>query len=493
MLRWLRLAGMEGRVAAVLDERRLLLEGADGRGLSLELDGIERACHQHVPLVPRWMLMLSAVGLWLGLRVLATNTGVWVAAASLGVVTLWIIGRRPVLRIDSRQGDRHLVLGPHDRLLRLKLLLDRLRDGDSLAEAREALELSGAAPWPASGGLVPTVSDEAALRQALDPRDLPTSWAAVDRAPFTRPVVEADARPSEGLALPPFGTPPAWAEATVAQEAEQWLAEHDAAGVHPGHEPHASTWQTTTPEATVVPPHIARAVRALREERGEALPPVRTWQHAGPRTAPPQAAAPDEHAFDDVRWGVASEAAVDDDGRPIMADDDWSNEATLPPDAAPLVDAELVDEEPTPEPSLVAAARQTSAAGRPEPSVSTTLADEASHPLDAFPSLRNVFGRRAQARVRSGPTLSSSVESTRQHRTSALDRLRADASAAEAVAAPVDRLLETPRGAAPTGPDALVELEAPLIVAELPMRFADLLDTGDERSPLGVVGLQRFG
>ena len=48
----LRLAGIEGRIKGLLDERAFLLERRDGKGLRISVDSIQRVRHHHVPITP---------------------------------------------------------------------------------------------------------------------------------------------------------------------------------------------------------------------------------------------------------------------------------------------------------------------------------------------------------------------------------------------------------------------------------------------------------
>jgi hypothetical protein len=136
----LRLAGVEGRLKAVLDENHLLLERRDGKGLRISLSSIQRVRHHHAPIVPPGITWMGVILLLFAIRVLEGTIQLY--ALSIGAITLftWLLGRRPTLYIDTEAGDRHLLHGRDSTLLRLQMMVNRLCDGKTLEEARIGLE-----------------------------------------------------------------------------------------------------------------------------------------------------------------------------------------------------------------------------------------------------------------------------------------------------------------------------------------------------------------
>jgi|GEM_PF-561651 len=136
----LRLAGIEGRIKAVLDENHLLLERRDGKGLRISLSSIQRVRHHHTPIIPPGITWMGVIILILAGRVLEGTVQLY--ALSIGAITLftWLLGRRPTLCIDTEAGDRHLLHGRDSTLLRLQMMVNRLCDGKTLDEARIGLE-----------------------------------------------------------------------------------------------------------------------------------------------------------------------------------------------------------------------------------------------------------------------------------------------------------------------------------------------------------------
>ena len=47
-----RLAGVGGAIKGILNEKSLLLERRDGKGLRVDIDTIHRVRHHHTPLIP---------------------------------------------------------------------------------------------------------------------------------------------------------------------------------------------------------------------------------------------------------------------------------------------------------------------------------------------------------------------------------------------------------------------------------------------------------
>ena len=486
VLRWLRLAGMEGRMAGVLDEQRLVLERHDGRGMSLDLEAISRVHHQHVAFVPRWLMMLGAVGMWLGLRVLTGGSGLWLATVSLGVLSLWLVGRRSMLRIDTTAGDRHHVYGAQRLLLRTKLLLDRLVNGDSLDEAREAVERSGLSAWPVSSTLLPPPAESVALE--ADDASSSSAWAPWDESQeVVDDVSEEEAWGMVPLALPSLGTQPLWS-----------LDGQDAAEPEP--EPaDVAGWQAPVEEARPLPAHVGRAMRALRQERDEPVREVQPTGHAPrwastprmihrPEPSTPDAWAPaDEHAFDEVEWPPWSlpGAGAHDEALPVEAQ--WSEPAQGEADEANRGGG---DAAPTAGPvgltSVVDVAR-----------TRTAVAAEVA-PLDRFPSLQQIWGGRTRpARLEPTPA------PVRAHRSPApppaprqwtMDGLRLAARRHEAEDR-LERLIALPDPNEGQAGQALSDGQEMTTVAvpELPMRFKEFMATSGEPSPLDLVGLRRFG
>ncbi len=135
-----RLAGVGGGIKGVLNEKSLLLERRDGKGIRLDIETIRRVRHHHIPVIPQGLTWMGFITLILAARVLSGPIQIY--ALAIGAITIfgWLLGRKPTLCIDTKQGDRHILHGPDSLLLRTQMMINRLCEGKTLEEAREGLE-----------------------------------------------------------------------------------------------------------------------------------------------------------------------------------------------------------------------------------------------------------------------------------------------------------------------------------------------------------------
>ena len=135
-----RLAGVGGGIKGLLNEKSLLLERRDGKGIRLDINTIQRVRHHHIPVIPQGLTWIGFITLILAARVLSGPIQLY--ALGIGAFTIfgWLLGRRPTLCIDTKQGDRHILHGPDSLLLRTQMMINRLCEGKTLEEAREGLE-----------------------------------------------------------------------------------------------------------------------------------------------------------------------------------------------------------------------------------------------------------------------------------------------------------------------------------------------------------------
>jgi len=134
------MAGVEGQITAILTNENLLLERNDRKGMRIDLDTITRIRHHNVAFTPPLVTLFGVLAILSSFRVW---TGVvQYYAFILGVTALlaWLLGRRPALCIDTKQGDRHLLHGRDHLLHRLYTILDRMSDGYTLEDAVIGLE-----------------------------------------------------------------------------------------------------------------------------------------------------------------------------------------------------------------------------------------------------------------------------------------------------------------------------------------------------------------
>ena len=134
------LVGARGKCCAILTERQLTIERFDGKGLRMDLAAIDRMRHLKVPMLPSGTYLLGAIAIYLGFTTVMGPLS-WI---SIGVGTTAIlsnfISRYSILAIETGSGGRHLISGSEGNLLKLCLMVDRVRHGSDLEEARIGLE-----------------------------------------------------------------------------------------------------------------------------------------------------------------------------------------------------------------------------------------------------------------------------------------------------------------------------------------------------------------
>ena len=136
----LSLVGSGGRFVAVLTKRQLTLERFDGHGIRLSLGSISRMRHMKVPMLPDGAIPLGLLAIYLGVSVMLPPYAMVSTAAGALTLLGYLVSRTSVLAIETEAGDRHIVSGSEGVLLRLCLMVDRVRHGNSIEEARMGLE-----------------------------------------------------------------------------------------------------------------------------------------------------------------------------------------------------------------------------------------------------------------------------------------------------------------------------------------------------------------
>lgn len=129
------MAGVEGQITAVLTNENLLLERSDRKGMRIDLDTITRIRHHHVAFTPPLVTLFGVLSILSSFRIFTGSIQYY--SFILGTISLlaWLLGRRPALCIDTKQGDRHLLHGRDHLLHRLYTILDRMSDGYTLEDA----------------------------------------------------------------------------------------------------------------------------------------------------------------------------------------------------------------------------------------------------------------------------------------------------------------------------------------------------------------------
>ena len=167
----LSLVGSGGRFVAVLTKRQLTLERFDGHGIRLSLGSISRMRHMKVPMFPSGTVPIGLLAIYLGMSVLMPPYAMVAMAGGSLTLLGYVLSRISVLAIETEAGDRHIISGSEGILLRLCLMVDRVRHGSSIDEARKGLEhIDAELPtYPAfrdAGGGLPEVSGLLAAHEA---------------------------------------------------------------------------------------------------------------------------------------------------------------------------------------------------------------------------------------------------------------------------------------------------------------------------------------
>ena len=161
-----RLAGVSGAIKGVLNEKSFLLERRDGKGLRVDIDTIRRVRHHHTPMIPQGLTWIGVIALILATRVLSGPIQIYALILGLSTIFTWLMGRKPTLCIDTKQGDRHMLHGPDSLLLRTQMMINRLCEGKTMEEAREGLDDVQINPNFPSISSLEVVKEEVAAIQA---------------------------------------------------------------------------------------------------------------------------------------------------------------------------------------------------------------------------------------------------------------------------------------------------------------------------------------
>jgi hypothetical protein len=136
----LSLVGSSGRFVAVLTKRQLTLERYDGHGIRLDLGAISRLRNIQIPRLPSSIVPLGGVAAYLGAFVLVAPFGQILAATGVLSMAYFFTSKRSVLVIETSAGDRHIISGSEGILLRICMMVDKVRHGATIEEAKIGLE-----------------------------------------------------------------------------------------------------------------------------------------------------------------------------------------------------------------------------------------------------------------------------------------------------------------------------------------------------------------
>ena len=251
----LSLVGSGGRFVAVLTKRQLTLERFDGHGIRLSLASISRMRHMKVPLFPSGTVPLGLLAIYLGTSVLMPPYAMVAMAGGSLTLLGYVLSRTSVLAVETEAGDRHIISGSEGVLLRLCLMVDRVRHGSTIEEARMGLEhidaelpaypaftdAGGGLPEPK--GLLELPEEESFLATVPEPESHFTGFSAptppsttAPAAASTEPIFPWESEVVAADTVPTYEPPPvpqeearsAYERAWGREEAPQWYEEKPA-------------------------------------------------------------------------------------------------------------------------------------------------------------------------------------------------------------------------------------------------------------------------
>ena len=251
----LSLVGSGGRFVAVLTKRQLTLERFDGHGIRLSLASISRMRHMKVPLFPSGTVPLGLLSIYLGTSILMPPYAMVAMAGGSLTLLGYVLSRTSVLAVETEAGDRHIISGSEGVLLRLCLMVDRVRHGSTIEEARMGLEhidaelpaypaftdAGGGLPEPK--GLLELPEEESFLATVPEPESHFTGFSAptppsttAPAAASTEPIFPWESEVVAADTVPTYEPPPvpqeearsAYERAWGREEAPQWYEEKPA-------------------------------------------------------------------------------------------------------------------------------------------------------------------------------------------------------------------------------------------------------------------------
>lgn len=134
------LVGARGKFCALITERQLTIERFDGKGVRLDLSGIDRMRHLKIPMLPSGSILLGLIAIYLGITTIVAPISWLTVGTGASIILANLVSRYSILAIETGSGDRHLISGTESNLLKLCLIVDRVRHGSPIEEALLGLE-----------------------------------------------------------------------------------------------------------------------------------------------------------------------------------------------------------------------------------------------------------------------------------------------------------------------------------------------------------------
>lgn len=139
----LSLVGLGGKFRITITQRQLVLANSLNKGIRLDLASISRTRSIDIPKIPGGIILWGGAACYLGATILIPPLGYAVSLLGAGSVLSHFIFKNPALVIETNIGDRHIIqskLQDQEVLLKIQMMIDKVSNGQSVAEAKRCLE-----------------------------------------------------------------------------------------------------------------------------------------------------------------------------------------------------------------------------------------------------------------------------------------------------------------------------------------------------------------
>ncbi len=139
----LSLVGVRGKFRITITQRQLVLSNSLNKGIRLDLASISRTRSIDIPRVPSGAILWGGAACYLGATILIPPVGYVFSFLGASAVLSHFIFKNPALVIETNIGDRHIIQSKlHDQmtLLKLQMIIQKVSNGQSVAEAKASLE-----------------------------------------------------------------------------------------------------------------------------------------------------------------------------------------------------------------------------------------------------------------------------------------------------------------------------------------------------------------
>ena len=139
----LSLVGVGGKFRIAITQRQLVLSNSLKKGIRLDLASISRTRSIDIPKVPAGTVLWGGAACYLGATALIPPLGYAVSILGASSAISYFLFKNPALVIETNIGDRHIIqsrLNDQETLLRIQMIIQKVSNGQSVAEAKASLE-----------------------------------------------------------------------------------------------------------------------------------------------------------------------------------------------------------------------------------------------------------------------------------------------------------------------------------------------------------------